>query len=405
MASLSRLTARSTPPARRSDVSRRRARRPSERRRTPYRAKTRASDLPARWSRTRLLFDAGLRPRLDLDRLHLFDYRTVDAADAARAARSAGGEEGRLISDVENPGEPTDKEYMATLAKGLAVIRIFGADRPRVTLSQAAAAVGLSRATARRVLRTLAQLGYVAQEGRDFSSPRVLELGFSYLAAQSWIDRALPLMKALSEDIAETCSASVLQGSEIVFVARVPTRRIMSSAIAVGARLRPGTRRWAASSSASCPMRTCAAGCAPRASSPTRRARSPTCARCLSESKEDRERGFSIVDEELEKGLRSISVALTTRRGRPVGAIDVSVHANRTTRNEMRELFPPATGRYCAPASRCRRIERIRRRTQIRRRARRIFPLAPGTLASYARIVRSSHVGSIIEHTLVLFRL
>ena len=234
---------------------------------------------------------------------------------------------------------------MATLAKGLAVIRIFGADRPRVTLSQAAAAVGLSRATARRVLRTLAQLGYVAQEGRDFSlAPRVLELGFSYLAAQSWIDRALPLMKALSEDIDETCSASVLQGSEIVFVARVPTRRIMTSAIAVGARLSAwhtamGRVQLGVLSDEELWRRLRATRIEPFTPSTI------TDLRALFERiKEDRQRGFSIVDEELERGLRSISVALTTRRGRPIGAIDVSVHASRTTRSEMREHFLPRLG-------------------------------------------------------------
>ena len=76
------------------------------------------------------------------------------------------------------------------------------------------------------------------QDGRDFSlAPRVLELGFRYLSTQSWIDRALPLMKGLSEALQESCSASILQGTEIVYVARVPTQRIMSTVLAVGTRL------------------------------------------------------------------------------------------------------------------------------------------------------------------------
>jgi IclR family pca regulon transcriptional regulator len=246
------------------------------------------------------------------------------------------------ISEVKNLKEPPDKEFMATLAKGLAVIRAFGIDRPRLTLSQAAAAVGLSRATARRVLRTLSQLGYVAQEGREFSlAPRVLELGFAYLAAQSWIDRALPLMKALSDDIAETCSCSALQGSEIICVARAPTRRIMTSAIAIGARLPAwhtamGRVQLGFLADEELWRRLRAARI--EAFTPS----TITDLRALFERiKEDRERGFSIVDEELERGLRSISVALTTRRDRPIGAIDVSAHANRTTRNEMRERFLP----------------------------------------------------------------
>src|SRR5260370_16462805 len=107
-----------------------------------------------------------------------------------------------------------------------------------MTLSVAAAVANLSRATARRVLRTLARLGYVVQDGRAFSlTPRVLELGFAYLSGQDWIDRALPMMKEVSEQLDESCSGSILQGVEIVYVARVPARRIMSTALPVGSRL------------------------------------------------------------------------------------------------------------------------------------------------------------------------
>jgi IclR family transcriptional regulator, pca regulon regulatory protein len=246
----------------------------------------------------------------------------------------------RLKSGLEETG--ADKEFMTTLAKGLAVIQAFGADRPSLTLSEAAMAVGLTRATARRVLHTLTTLGYVEQDGRRFAlAPRILELGFSYLSGQSWIDRAQPLMKALSEETQESCSASVLQGGEIVYVARVQTRRIMASTIAVGTRLTafhtsmgriqlghlPDEEIW---------RRLRAARIEPMTPSTI------TDLRALFERvKEDHARGFSIVDEELETGLRSISVALTSRRGKPIGAINVSAHSHRTTRNEMRERFLP----------------------------------------------------------------
>ena len=127
---------------------------------------------------------------------------------------------------------------MTTLAKGLTVLAAFGRQRPAMTLSEAADVAGLSRATARRVLRTLAQLGYVAQDGRAFTlTSRVLELGFAYLSGQNWIDRALPLMKDLSERLGESCSGSILQGTEVVYVARIPARRIMSTALVLGADL------------------------------------------------------------------------------------------------------------------------------------------------------------------------
>jgi IclR family pca regulon transcriptional regulator len=248
------------------------------------------------------------------------------------------------LPEGSTPQSPAgvDKEFMATLAKGLAVIQAFGAERPSLTLSQAAAAVGLSRATARRVLRTLAELGYVEQDGRNFAlAPRVLELGFSYLSGQNWIDRAQPLMKALSEELQESCSASVLQGGEIIYVARVQTRRIMASSIAVGARLTAfhtsmGRIQLGYLADDELWHRLRAARIEPMTPSTI------TDLRALFERiKEDHARGFSIVDEELEKGLRSISVALTSRRGRPIGAVNVSAHSNRTTRNEMRERFLP----------------------------------------------------------------
>src|SRR5262245_13852318 len=107
---------------------------------------------------------------------------------APRQARPAGTEREEGASDAR-----TDREFMSTLAKGLKVLASFGEQRPTLTLSEAAALGGLSRAAARRVLRTLASLGYVVQEGRHFAlAPRVLELGFGYLSTQSWIDLAEP---------------------------------------------------------------------------------------------------------------------------------------------------------------------------------------------------------------------
>ena len=119
--------------------------------------------------------------------------------------------------------QAADREFMSTLAKGLKVLASFGEERPTLTLSEAAALVGLSRAAARRVLRTLTSLGYVVQQGRTFAlAPRVLELGFGFLTTQSWIDLVEPHMKALSQSVDESCSAAILQGTEIVYVARMP---------------------------------------------------------------------------------------------------------------------------------------------------------------------------------------
>jgi IclR family pca regulon transcriptional regulator len=236
-----------------------------------------------------------------------------------------------------------DKEFMTTLAKGLAVLRSFGEERPAMTLSEAAAAAGLSRATARRVLLTLASLGYVIQNGRQFSlAPRILELGFAFLSTQSWIDRAEPLMKGLSDVFGESCSAAVLQGTEIVYVARVPTpRRIMSTTIAVGTRLPAfhtslGRAQLGFLDDAELWRRLKSIRIEPYTPSTI-----TDLAALVERIKADRAQGFSILDEELERGLRSLAVPIVTRSGASIAAINLSAHSSRTSRSEMRERFLP----------------------------------------------------------------
>jgi IclR family pca regulon transcriptional regulator len=236
-----------------------------------------------------------------------------------------------------------DKEFMTTLAKGLAVLDAFGPHRPAMTLSEAAAATQVSRATARRILRTLSELGYVAQEGRQFSlTPNILNLGFAYLSTQNWIDQAVPLMKELSERIHESSSAAILQESEVVYVARVPASRIMSVAITVGSRLPAfhtsmGRVQLGFLHEAEIWRRLMAVRLTPYTQNTITEPQA-----LFDRIREDRAQGFSLVDEELEKGLRSIAVPIVDRRGHAVAALNLSTHSMRTTRNEMRESFLPA---------------------------------------------------------------
>jgi IclR family pca regulon transcriptional regulator len=236
----------------------------------------------------------------------------------------------------------TDKEFMATLAKGLSVLSAFDRERPAMTLSQAAQAAGLSRATARRILRTLTALGYVEQSGRQFTlSSRILKLGYAYLATQNWIEQAAAPMRQLSEQFHESCSLAILQGTEIVYVARIPASRIMSVALAVGTRLPAfhtalgriqlgfldDAELWR------------------RLRSLRIEAYTPSTIvdiqALFDRVREDREQQFAIVDEELERGLRAIAVPILDRSGQVVAALNLSTHTTRTTRNEMRERFLP----------------------------------------------------------------
>ena len=139
--------------------------------------------------------------------------------------------------DVERKST-VEREFVASLARGLAVLRAFSKDAREMTLSEVAQRTGLTRAAARRFLLTLESLGYVASDGRRFRlTPKVLDLGFSYLSSMELWDVAMPYMEEVSATIHESCSASVLEGCDIVYVARVPTKRIMSVALAIGARL------------------------------------------------------------------------------------------------------------------------------------------------------------------------
>src|SRR5689334_25105862 len=129
-------------------------------------------------------------------------------------------------------------ETLQGLERGLAVIQAFSHEAPAMTLSEVARRTDISRATARRILLTLEALGFVRCDGRDFSlSPRVLSLGWSYLSSLSLWEVAQPFMEDLSAEMQETCSACTLDLPDIVFVARVPSRRILMMSLGVGSRL------------------------------------------------------------------------------------------------------------------------------------------------------------------------
>src|SRR5690349_23115312 len=131
-----------------------------------------------------------------------------------------------------------NSDFVQSLERGLAVIRAFDAERRELALSDVARATGLTRAAARRFLLTLVKLGYVNfADGRFSLRPRVLELGYAYLSSLTLPEVAQPHMEELVAKVNESSSISVLDDTDIVYVARVPTRRIMSITLAVGTRL------------------------------------------------------------------------------------------------------------------------------------------------------------------------
>jgi len=130
-----------------------------------------------------------------------------------------------------------DTDFVQSLERGLAVIRAFSAERHELTMSEVARAAGVTRATARRLLHTLVELGYVRSNGKLFAlRPRILELGYAYLGSLGLSDVVMPHLESLVAIVHESSSVSVLDGDEVVYIARVPTRRITTVAISVGTR-------------------------------------------------------------------------------------------------------------------------------------------------------------------------
>lgn len=233
--------------------------------------------------------------------------------------------------------------FVQSLARGLAVIRAFDAEHAELTLSDVARMTGLNRAAARRFLHTLVELGYVRTDGRRFSlGPRVLELGYSYLSSLSLPELALPAMERLVERVHESCSMAVLDGAEVVYVARVPTKRIMSVAISVGTRFpayatsmgrvllahRPPD--WLDSYLATVRLEPLT----PHTVTDPERLRA-----ILDQVRSD---GYCLNDEELELGLRSVAAPIRDKHGRVLAAVNVSAHISRGPADVIREeLLPP----------------------------------------------------------------
>ncbi|MET0827949.1 MAG: IclR family transcriptional regulator C-terminal domain-containing protein [Microbacterium sp.] len=239
--------------------------------------------------------------------------------------------------------------FVQSLARGLSVIRAFDAEHSELTLSDVARRAGITRAAARRFLLTLESLGYVASDARAFRlTPRVLELGFSYLSSLSLPEIVQPHLESLSREVDESVSAAVLDGTDIVYVARVPTRRIMSVRITIGTRFPAFATSMGRVLLAGLPK---AASDAVLAESDLPHLTDRTVtdpAKLRTELDLVREQGWSLVDGELEPGLRSIAVPLRARDGRVVAALNVSTSATRDSVVHVRNAYLPPLLRTAA---------------------------------------------------------
>lgn len=240
------------------------------------------------------------------------------------------------------PQVDASTDFVQSLARGLAVIRAFDAEHPALTLSEVARRSDISPAAAGRFLRTLVTLGYVRENRREFAlTPRVLELGFSYLSALSLPEVMQPHLETLSAKLAESVSAAVLADTEIVYVARVPTRRIMTVGITIGKRF----PAYATSMG-----RVLLAALSPEDQAATIADTDPQKLTdrtltdhegLLDELARVGEQGWALVDGELEAGLRSVAVSVKDAEGKAAAAINVSTSASRDSVERLRKYHLP----------------------------------------------------------------
>jgi IclR family transcriptional regulator, pca regulon regulatory protein len=265
-------------------------------------------------------------------------HRGNDAGPPTPAAGPAAAS----ARDAPVGAQARNSDFVQSLDRGLAVIRAFGPDRDRLSLSEVARATGLTRAATRRFLLTLVKLGYVRNDGREFSlRPRVLELGYAYLSGLGMPEVAAPHLEELVAHVRESSSISVLDGHHIVYVARVPTKRIMTVSISVGTRFPAyatsmGRVLLAGMSQPDLDSYLAEADLAPIT------ARTVTDPARLREILQDvAKQGYAIVDQELEEGLRAIAAPIHGAGGAVTAAINLSAHASRVSMAAMRaELLP-----------------------------------------------------------------
>ena len=251
----------------------------------------------------------------------------------------------RLVSGRREDGAGSERppEFNQSLKRGLEIIRTFGADSPTQTVREVATKAGLTRATTRRFLITLIELGYVATDGRTFRlTPTVLGLGYAFLSGLGFPDVALPHLERLVADVDESSEASILDGEDIVYVVRVPGTKLMTLAISVGSRMPAHATSMGKVLLARLSDEELDAYLE-TANLTHYLAKTITDPEVLrSEILRARVQRYAIVDQELEEGLLAIAVPVHDRTGRVVAAVNLSTHVARRTVKSLREdLLPP----------------------------------------------------------------
>ncbi|WP_236835578.1 IclR family transcriptional regulator C-terminal domain-containing protein [Blastococcus sp. KM273129] len=247
-----------------------------------------------------------------------------------------------IADDSTGESPQVDRDHVQSLERGIAVLLAFDEEHPEPTLAELAQITGFSRPAVRRFLITLERMGYVRGSGGRWSlTPRVLAIGQHYTASHALIELAQPHLLRLAEETHESASLATLDGDEVVYVARVPVRRIMSINVSVGTRVPAHATSMGRVLLAWAPVPVVDSVLNRRPLRPItpRTVTDPSALRA--ELARVRADGWSIVDEELELGLLSASAPVRDRTGQVVAALASSTSAGRSSRGELERNVVP----------------------------------------------------------------
>ncbi|WDZ80491.1 IclR family transcriptional regulator (plasmid) [Ensifer adhaerens] len=235
-----------------------------------------------------------------------------------------------------------ETDFVSGFARGLTVIEAFDETRPKLSIAEASKITGLDRATVRRSLLTLSELGYADYDGKFFAlTPKILRLGHAYLSATPLPTIIQPYLDQLSERAGQSASASVLDGTEIVYIARASQKRVMSINLTTGSRLPAYCASMGRVWLAALPeheAREILSRSNLKANTPYTKTDPDE---LVAEFKRIRDQGYALIDQELELGLCSIAVPLENDRGRIVAALNIGAPAAHVPAAEMVERYLP----------------------------------------------------------------
>jgi len=238
--------------------------------------------------------------------------------------------------------EGTGPEFLEALARGLRVIQVFDRDRRQMSLSDAAKLVDLPRASVRRTLHTLVQLGFAETDGKLFRlTPRVLTLAGAYLLSNPIVSILQPALERLSAEINEACSAAVLDGDDVVMIVHASPARVLPLSAQVGLRIpavHSSLGRIILASFDDAALDAFMARVQPQQLTEQTVTDKKKLQRAILQAQAD---GYSLVDREVEVGFRSISVALQRLDGKTIAALNIGIHTEHGTPDMMRETFLP----------------------------------------------------------------